>query len=151
MHTSNNGNPDLLVRLLSTTLFLFGIFALIGSLFVWGQGFIFSVPEGTDLRYPITDLIVNVPATFIAAVGLWRMKTYGYIASQFVAGFYVYASVEIFVDLWQHGAASKGQFFAILIPQVLAVIVAFGLVFYLWKIRTKFFRNSTKTQSHLRD
>lgn len=138
-HSTGAGNAPRLVRVLSVMLFLFGLFALIGSLFVWGQGFILNVPEGTDLGYPITDLLINVPATLIAATGLWRMKRFGYVAAQFVAGFYIYASVEILVDLWQHGAASTTEYFAILIPQILAVIVALALVIYLWTIQDRFF------------
>lgn len=127
------------VRALAVTLALFGLLALFGSIFLWGQGVIFNPPEGVDLAFPIADIFVNAPASFSAAFGLWRMQRLGYVVSQFVAGFYVYASVEIFVDLWQHGAASTGEFIAILIPQVIAVIVACVLVFYLWSIQDLFF------------
>ena len=126
------------MKVLSIVLFLFSLLAFFGSLFLWGQGFILSPPKDVDLGFPITDLLVNAPASLIAAIGLWRMKRFGYVAAQFVAGFYVYASVEIFVDLWQHGAASTAEFIAILLPQVLAVIVAFLLVSYLWSIQDRF-------------
>jgi hypothetical protein len=29
-------------------LFLFGLFAFLGSLFLWGQGFLLSFPPGVD-------------------------------------------------------------------------------------------------------
>lgn len=67
------------------------------------------------------------------------MKPYGFVAAQIVAGIYLYASVEIFVDLWQHGAGSTVEYFAILIPQVLAVLVAAALVLYLWRVKKQFF------------
>ena len=127
------------VRTLAVVLLLFGLFAFLGSLFLWGQGFILNLPAAVDLHFPITDLLVNAPASIIAAIGMWRMKPYGYIASQFVAGFYVYASVEIFVTLWQYGADTTGEFLAILIPQVLALTVAIILVTYLWPMRSRFF------------
>jgi hypothetical protein len=131
------------VKALAIILLLFSALAFTGSFFLWGQGVIFNPPVAVDLSYPISDLLVNVPASLIAAVGLWRMKRFGYVASQFVAGFYLYASIEIFVDLWQHGAASTGEFYAILIPQILAVLVAILLVGYLWTVQERFFKTSS--------
>ena len=123
------------VRILAILLFLFGLFAFFGSLFMWGEGFLLSFPEDVDYRFPVTDILVNAPASMIAAIGLWRMKRYGYVASQFVAGFYIYASVEIFVELGQAGPPYPME---IILPQVFAVAVAVILVLYLWKIRESF-------------
>ena len=102
---------------------------------MWGEGFLLQFPDGVDLAFPITDILVNAPASLIAAIGLWKMKRYGYIASQFVAGFYVYASVEIFVHVAQGDLPNA---MAIITPQALAVLVAIGLVFYLWRIQALF-------------
>ncbi|MGD2163736.1 MAG: hypothetical protein PVG02_03095 [Anaerolineales bacterium] len=126
------------VKLLSVVLLVFGLLAFFGSLLLWGQGSLFNPPGGIDLGLPVADLLINAPASILAAVGLWRLQRYGYVASQFVAGFYIYASVEIFVALLQNGAASTGEFFAILIPQLLAVLTAVFLVFYLWRIQDRF-------------
>jgi hypothetical protein len=130
------------VKVLSVVLMLFGLLAFFGSLFLWGQGLLFDPPDDIDLSLPIADILINAPASIIAAVGLWRLKRYGFLASQFVAGFYVYASVEIFVHLLQHGAASTAEYWAILIPQVFAVLVALLLVTYLWSIQERFFTRS---------
>ena len=91
------------VRILSIILFLFDLLAFIGSLFMWGEAFLFSFPSGVDYRFPVTDILVNAPVSILAAIGLWRMKRWGYAVSQFVAGFYVYASVEILVEVIQSG------------------------------------------------
>jgi hypothetical protein len=123
------------VRVLAVLLFLFGLFAFFGSLFMWGEGFILSFPKGVDYTFPVTDILVNAPASIIAAVGLWRLRRYGYIASQFVAGFYIYASVEIFVHVIQEGPPVPPEIVA---PQVLAVAVAVVLVLYLWRIQRLF-------------
>ena len=125
------------IRALAVVLFLFGCLAFFGSLFLWGQGFLLAFPAGVDLGYPITDILVNAPASFVAALGLWRMRRYGYVAAQFVAGFYVYASVEIFVDVAQNGPPYPVE---IIIPQVLAVVVAVALVGYLWRFQDSFER-----------
>ena len=123
----NNKTIPASIKLLGVFLFLFGLLAFFGSLFLWGQGFLFTSPEGVDLTYPITDLLVNAPATFLAAFGLWRLKRFGYVASQFVAGFYIYASVEIFVQMFQEGPPYPPEIYG---PQILAVLVAVGLLIY---------------------
>ena len=123
------------VRVLAVLLFLFGVFAFFGSLFMWGEGWLFSFPAGVDYAFPVTDILVNAPASIIAALGLWQMKRYGYIASQFTAGFYVYASVEIFVQVIQEGPPYRLEIFA---PQVAAMAVGVVLVLYLWRIRSLF-------------
>ena len=123
------------VSVLAIVLFLFSLFAFLGSLFMWGEGFLLSFPPGADYRFPVTDILVNAPASLIAAIGLWKMRQWGYVAAQFVAGFYVYGSVEIFVMVIQQGPPYPIE---IVIPQIAAVIVAACLVFYLWRIRTRF-------------
>ena len=123
------------LTVLAVLLFLFSFLAFFGSLFLWGEGFLFQFPAGVDLTFPVTDILVNAPASMVAAIGLWKCKRYGYVASQFVAGFYVYASVEIFMRVIQGDLPNT---LAILVPQILAVLVAFGLVFYLWKIQVLF-------------
>lgn len=123
------------VTLLSVVLFLFGVFAFIGSLFMWGEGFLLRFPAGADYAFPVTDILVNAPASIIAAVGLWRLRRWGYVAAQFVAGFYTYASVEIFVMAAQDGPPYPIE---IIVPQLMALAVAAALVFYLWRVRTVF-------------
>jgi hypothetical protein len=139
MPTPNN-NP-LPVKIIAVLLFLFGLAALFGSLFMWGEGFILTTPG--DLSFAIPDIFVNAPASIIAALGLWQMKRYGYVAAQFVAGFYLYASLKIFV------MAAQGELPAtieIILPQILAVLVALALVFYLWPIQDRFGSPEIKTK-----
>jgi hypothetical protein len=133
--TDVHTRPLIPVRILAISLFLISLFAFFGSLFMWGEGFLLSFPEGADYRFPITDILVNTPASMIAAIGLWRMRWYGYVASQFVAGFYIYASVEIFVEVVQTGPPFPIE---IVVPQVFAVAVAVILVLYLWRIQGMF-------------
>jgi hypothetical protein len=137
-------NKPIGVEILSILLFLFSLFAFFGSLFMWGEGFLFSFPTGVDYTYPLTDILINAPASMIAAIGLWRMKRYGYNASQFVAGFYIYASVEIFVDLIQEGPPYALE---IVLPQILAVAVGIALVVYLWRIQEQFQRNGVPVRN----
>ena len=71
----------------------------------------------------------------VASIGLWKLKRYGYVAAQFVAGFYMYASVEIFVGVAQSDLSYAPEIIA---PQVLAILVAIGSVFYLWRVQNIF-------------
>jgi len=128
--------PPIGIEILSIALALFSLGAFFGSLFLWGEGFILTFPEGVDYGFPITDILVNTPASMIAAIGLWKMKRYGFVAAQFVAGFYIYASVEIFVHVIQDGPPYALE---IVLPQILAVIVAVALVLYTWRIQNLFF------------
>ena len=123
------------VKILAVLLFLFSLFAFFGSVFMWGEGFILPFRKGVDYGFPVTDILVNAPASMIASIGLWRLKRYGYVAAQFVAGFYIYASVEILVQVVQGGPPYA---LAIVGPQMLAVLVALGLVFYLWHVQDLF-------------
>ena len=88
-----------------------------------------------DYSFPIADILINAPASIIAAIGLWKLKRYGYVVSQFVAGFYVYASVVIFVEVAQTGPPYPIE---IIFPQVLGVVVAISLIFYLWRVKDLF-------------
>ncbi len=133
--TEQHSQTPVPAKIIATFLFLFSLFAFFGSLFLWGEGFLFKFPAGVDYRFPITDILVNAPASMIAAIGIWRMKRYGYVAAQFVAGFYIYASVEIFVDVFQSGPPYP---MAIVIPQVLAITLGVILVVYLWQIQEQF-------------
>ena len=123
------------VRTLALLLILFGIFAGMGSLFLWGQGFLFAFPRDIPLATPITDFFINFPASVLAGVGLWRMRRFGYVAAQFVAGFYLYASVLIFVEMFQGELPSSPEIWG---PQGLAVLVGLALVVYLWPLRDRF-------------
>ena len=136
---NKNTTPPTGIKILSVALFLFSLFAFFGSLFLWGEGFILTFPVGVDYGFPIADILVNAPASMIAAIGLWKMKRYGYVAAQFVAGFYIYASVEIFVHVIQDGSPYAIE---IALPQILAVIVGVALVIYPWRIQDRFFGSS---------
>jgi hypothetical protein len=137
--SNTESNPSIFLRVISIILFLFGVFAFFGSLFMWGEGFLLSFPAGVDYTFPITDILVNAPASIVAAFGLWKLKRYGFVAGYFVAGFYIYASVEIFVHVFQAGPPFAVE---ILVPQILAVIVAVALIVYLWRKQDYFFRRA---------
>lgn len=125
----------LMVKVLAVILILFGLFAGAGSLMLWGQGFLFAFPKDVSLATPMADFFINFPVSVLAGVGLWHMRFYGYIAAQFAAGFYIYASVLIFIDMLQVKLPLSPE---IWVPQTAAVIVGLLLVFFLWRVRDRF-------------
>ena len=125
----------IILKVLAGVLVLLGVFAGLGSLFLWGQGFLFAFPRDVQLASPVADFFINFPLSVLAGLGLWRMKMVGYIAAQFVAGFYIYASVLIFVEMFQGELPLNPEIWA---PQLLAVIIALVLVFGLWPLRDRF-------------
>jgi hypothetical protein len=134
MVEKNAGRP-LAITILAGLLFLCALFAFLGSLFMWGEGFLLEFPEGVDYAFPVTDILVNAPASIVAAVGLWRLKRYGYLASYFVAGFYLYAQVYICVDVIAGNLPFTPEIVA---PVLLAVLVAVGLLIYPARFRERF-------------
>jgi uncharacterized membrane protein (DUF2068 family) len=123
------------LRILAVVLVLFGLLAFLGSTLLWGQGSILQPPEGVALAFPITDMFVNAPASMAAAVGLWRLRRFGYRAAYFVAGFYIYASVYIFVEVAGGGPPYAVE---IIVPQVLAVLAAVALLIVPERYRERF-------------
>ncbi|MCB2209457.1 hypothetical protein KQH62_01070 [bacterium] len=130
-----HGKSPLIVRIFAVILILLGGFAGLGSLLLWGQGFLFNFPENIKLATPIADFLINFPVSVMAGVGLWRMRKFGYVAAQFVAGIYIYASVTIFVDMFQGHLPLSPEIWA---PQAFAVVIGFLLVFVLWPLREQF-------------
>ena len=128
------GKSNVEIKILGLVFFLFGIFAIAGSVFLWGEGIYFAFPGDVDLALPSADIFVNGPASILAGLGLWRMKKWGFAIAWFTAGIYLYASVEVLVWALQEGNLSS----AIVIPQALAVIAALTLMFTSWKKRDQF-------------
>jgi len=131
----NNEKRPEMITILSILLVLFGLAALFGSLFLWGEGFILNFPEGVDLGLPAADILINAPASILTAIGLWGMRRWGKYMAWFTAGFYLYASVEIFAHYAQLGELSKIE---ITLPQIVAVIVAILVMIVSWKYCERF-------------
>ncbi len=127
--------PFIWIKILAVLLVLLGLFAGVGSLFLWGQGFLFALPKDVKLASPMADFFINFPTSILAGIGLWRMKKFGYVAAQFVAGFYIYASALIFVDMFQGAIPNTPEIWA---PQLLAIVIGMVLVFGLWPVRDRF-------------
>ena len=121
-------------KILGILLIVFGIFAIIGSVFLWGEGLYFNFPEDIDLALPSADIFINGPASILAGLGLWKNRKWGFAMAWFTAGIYLYASVEVFVWAVQEGNLTP----EIVIPQALAVVAAVIVMYATWKKRDQF-------------
>lgn len=125
---------ELVFRVFGLVFILFGLFAIGGSILLWGEGFYFTFPKDLDLAIPTADIFVNGPASILTGIGLWRMRKWGYAMAWFTAGLYMYGSVEIFVWAFQDGKLTP----EIVIPQSLAVATALFVMVISWKGKDKF-------------
>jgi hypothetical protein len=88
----------------------------------------------TDLRLPVTALILVVPASVVAMVGLLRMTSYGYVTSHFVAGLYILLAVHDII-----GVVQAPPFILLaVVPALLPLITGVALVVVSWRYRSRF-------------
>lgn len=135
--SETQAKSTLVFKVFAVVYALFGVFALVGSVFLWGEGFILNPPEGIDLAFPAADILINAPASLLTGIGLWGMRKWAFPLSWFTAGFYLYASIEIFVHAAQEGILATA--FEITIPQLIAVVVALATMLLTWRNRQSFF------------
>ena len=61
--------PSIWIKILAGLLILLGLFAGAGSLFLWGQGFLFTFPKDVKLASPMADFFINFPVSILAGLG----------------------------------------------------------------------------------
>ncbi len=78
-----------------------GIFCIVGSLFAWGKGWLFSIHQLDAFLLPMADLLVTAPLSLITSYGLLRKKSWGIKIGLVTAGIYFFGSVLVFIIiLW---------------------------------------------------
>ena len=78
----------------------------------------------------LADLIWSIPLLTIGSIGLWKMKSIGWLAAQFVNVLYWYSHTLVFTIGIVSGNISLGMF--VFLP---FGIFSFWAAFYLWKTR----------------
>jgi hypothetical protein len=90
----------------------------------------------TTYGFLLGDFVWSVPLLLLAAVGLWRMRFYGWTAAQMANALWVYSLTVI----WTRDAYTSPSPGGILfLPFALASIWA---AYILWKYRSLFWRSS---------
>lgn len=80
-----------------------GIFALVGSLFAWGEGWLFDPANLYDHSLALADLILSTPLLLLAAWGLFQKKRWAGPLGLVVVGILLLGSVLVYLDLWLLG------------------------------------------------
>ena len=65
-------NSYAIFKVLGVVYGLFGIFALVGSVFLWGEGLILDPPADVDLAFPVAETLINAPASPEYSLFSWR-------------------------------------------------------------------------------
>ena len=74
-----------------------GVFALVGALFTWGEGWLFYQKDLTISLIPLTDLIFTAPLSLLAGYGIWVKKSCGIALGLVTSGVYMFGSVQVYI------------------------------------------------------
>ena len=111
---------------------LTGIFALVGSLFTWGLGWIFAQPQLKDVLMPLADLFITAPLSILAALGIWLKKDWGIPTGLMASGIYIFGSVLVYISIVWNGPPYPLQF---VIPPIFGF--CFAGAFFIWVIKNR--------------
>ncbi len=101
--------------------FTTGLFAIVGSLFCWGEGWLFNQFNLSNGLIPLADLILTTPLSLIAAYGLWFKKVWGVYIGLLTSGIYIFGSVLVFITVIWKGSPYPVQ---LIIPPVAGLLIA---------------------------
>lgn len=103
-----------------------GFFAMLGSIYSWGDGLLFRIQAGVNFNILVTDLVLAGPFSLVVGVALFNMHQRALVLGILACGMYLYGSVLIYVYMWQYGD----------FQWLLFVPATFGLLFtvyyYFW-------------------
>jgi len=120
-----------LTHSLFTWLFLTtGIFAIVGSFYCWGEGWLFSQRNLSNVLIPLADLIVSGPLSIISAYGLWSKRGWGIYAALLSSGVYLFGSVLVFITITWNGSPYPIQ---LIIPAISGMSIA--ILFFVWVVK----------------
>ncbi|WP_371805315.1 hypothetical protein [Candidatus Lokiarchaeum ossiferum] len=120
-------------KILSISLYLTGIFAIVGALYRWGDGPIFNAPAGTDLQLYITDMLITAPATIISGIGFQKLKKWVVISGIFTSGILIYGSALVYVDVILNGAP---YLLKLIIPPIFGISLSIAIMIWVKKYYT---------------
>jgi len=101
--------------------FTTGVFAVVGSLYSWGEGWLFNQFNLSNGLVPLGDLILTAPLSFIASCGLWFKKVWGVYIGLLTSGIYSFGSVLVFISVIWRGSPYPVQ---LIIPPVVGLLIA---------------------------
>ena len=86
------------IHFFAITFFAMGIFALIGGIYTWGEGYVFWQKETSKVLLPLSDLFLAGPMALITALGIYQRKVWGFFLGILLVGIFIHGSVLVFIS-----------------------------------------------------
>ena len=107
-----------------------GVFAIVGSLYTWGDGPLFSEVDLVDFQLPMADLLLTGPLSIIASIGIWKQKKWGRALGLMAGGIFVFGSIEVYIGLIWNGPPFPPE---LIIPPLFGIGIAVAFLIYTLK------------------
>lgn len=104
-----------------------GVFAIVGGLFTWGKGRVFSEENWCVQLIPMADLMVAGPVLLAAAIGLFLKKNWGIAFGLMASGIYVFGSALVYLQVFGQGEPYPLR---LIVPPIFGLGIAVG--FFVW-------------------
>lgn len=81
----------------SICFFFTGFFALLGGLYTWGSGWIFSQVDTKSVLVPLADVLLAGPLSLIASWGIYKSQNWGDVLGLLTSGMFLFGSVQVYI------------------------------------------------------
>jgi hypothetical protein len=122
-----------------------GIFAIVGALYTWGDGPIYHQKNLLAVLVPWADLLITGPLSILAAFGVWKMRSWGYLLGMMVCGIYMFGSALVYISLIWNGAPYPPE---LAYPPILGI--GFGIAYPTWVLKNYQVFNLQAGKIHLK-
>lgn len=109
-----------------------GVFALVGALFTWGEGWLFYQKDLMISLIPLADLIFTVPLSLFAGYGIGAKKNWGIALGLVTSGVYMFGSVQVYIMVFGKAPPYPLQ---LVIPPLFGFGI--GLCFLIWVLKNR--------------
>ncbi len=105
---------------------LIGIFAIVGGLYTWGDGSIFSQTELLNVLIPWADITLTGPISIVSGYGIVKKLNWGSVFGLVTSGIYLFGSVLVFITMvWN---STYSVFLAV--PSISGFLIGAGFVVF---------------------
>jgi len=105
---------------------LTGIFAILGGLYTWGDGSIFSQTELLTVLIPWADIILTGPISIFSGYGILKNLHWGRILGIVTSGIYILGSVLVFITIvWNNDYSLY-----LIVPSISGFLIGTGFVVF---------------------
>jgi uncharacterized membrane protein (DUF2068 family) len=105
---------------------LTGVFAIVGGLYTWGDGSIFSQTELLTVLIPWADIILTGPISLVSGYGILKNLNWGRILGLLTSGIYIIGSVLVFITIiWNNDFSVF-----LLVPSISGLLIGAGFVVF---------------------